>query len=297
MAEIQGIAPPDTSPDKAIPLPLPSMPSPPPAPTLSTLRAWIPVYLKRTDVTVEHLGRILSTPGGTDTFLLTICYTSLLSSKLLASVSLHQLHKRIKYLTSAVSSLPADTTLVIETPAVRLLRLSQSLKALSSLISDYRIFVRLWGLLGIYRWAKGLVAEPPADAVQRRIAWAQVAVNVAFQYLENAAYLASKGVLGWDERRQTRAWLWSSRFWAAHVALDLYRLAYELRTAKQTGGDKVQEEPVKAKWTRQLATNLAWAPLTLHWSRETGLLGDLGVGLLGTAAGLVDFRERWKDTA
>lgn len=48
-----------------------------------------------------------------------------------------------------------------------------------------------------------------------------------FQALENGAYLAQRGVLGWDNKATARAWAWSSRAWMAHVALELARLGYE----------------------------------------------------------------------
>lgn len=126
--------------------------------------------------------------------------------------------------------------------------------------------------------------------------WAQILANVAFQYIENGAYLASKGVLGWDQKKQNKAWAWSSRFWAAHVGLEFWRLAYELRNAKQEGSEGEQRE-VKAAWKRSLISNIAWAPLTLHWSVETGLISDLSVGLFGSLAGMVAFKQVWKSTA
>jgi hypothetical protein len=48
---------------------------------------------------------------------------------------------------------------------------------------------------------------------------------------------------------------------------------------------------------KDLVSNMAYAPLTLHWSKETGLIGDFWVGMLGTAAGAVGFSELWKNTA
>jgi hypothetical protein len=307
MSEIQGLAPPDTSPDKAIPLPsAPSLPSPPhpKLPSSQTLKQWLPLYLKRTDALIGHLNRILSTPSGTDTLLMALCYSTLTTSSLLSTISLHRLHNRATAIIEQLTSLPANTTILItadsKIQAPRLLRLSQSLKALSTLISDFRIFVRLWGLLGIWKWGKSLLEHPPKDLVQKRIAWAQVVVNVAFQVLENGAYLSSKGVLGWDAKKQNKAWAWSSRFWAAHVALDVGRLAYEkmvsLGKGKGKEGELVTTNEAK-RWRRQLVSNMAYAPLTVHWSLEQGIVGELWVGVLGTVAGAGSLRELWKQTA
>jgi hypothetical protein len=174
---------------------------------------------------------------------------------------------------------------------------SRSLKALSDIISDFRIFVRLWGLLSIWEWGKGLLQQPPKDVLLRRIAWMQVTVNIAYQVLENGAYLASKGVLGWDEKKQNKAWLWSSRFWATHVLLEFWRLGYEWRKSKEGEKGKEVERQSVVKWKRDLVTNLAYAPLTIHWSLESGIVNDFWVGVLGTTAGMVGFLELWKNTA
>lgn len=274
---------------------------------MKNLRSWLPLYLKHTDTSISHLNRILSTPSATDSLLCTIQYSTLASSTLLSTLSLRRLHSQVLSLLSLARALPADTTILIAPSAIQapaLLRLSQALKALSALISDFRIFVRLWGLLGIYGWAKGLAASPPGDRVLEGVAWAQVLVNVAYQALENAAYLASKGVLpGWDARRQASAWMWSSRFWAAHVGLEFTRLAYlwsERRRAGQKGKEKDAlggEEEADGAWRRDLVSNAAYAPLTVHWSLEEGMVGDFWVGVLGTVAGGVGFAQVWKNTA
>jgi len=296
---------------KSTPPPVPSQPSSRVA-SLDTLQSWLPLYLKKSDRAVSHLSRILSTPSGTDTFLMTICYSSLAASRLLSSISLHRLHAAARKLMSAASDLPANTTIIIETGSLRtplLIRLSNSLKALSDLIGDFRIFVRLWGLLGIWKWGKSLLDDPPADLVLKRIAWAQVLVNVLYQFLENGAYLASKGVLEWSADKQTKAWIWSSRFWAAHVALDFWRLAHErdirraklIKAMREGNASKVAKERGRLQeekaWRKDMVVNLAYAPLTVHWSLEKGIVGDVWVGLLGAVAGVAGLRELWKETS
>jgi len=152
--------------------------------------------------------------------------------------------------------------------------------------------------------------DPPEDIIIRRISYTQVLVNIFYQYLENGAYLSSKGVLGWSTQKQNKAWVWSSRFWMAHVGLDFVRLYHEYAVRKRHGvgteeerrtdggkGDVVTdrgEREWSAKWRREMVVNLAYAPLTVHWSLEKGLVGDFWVGLLGSVAGVAGFRELWK---
>jgi hypothetical protein len=305
MSEIQGIVPPDTAPENAATLPTPP---PPDVPSIKTLKSWLPLYLQKADRTVEHLSRVLSTPGGTDSVLMTICYTSLLSSTVLSSISLHQIHKAARQIIEKAISLPPNTTVLIDTsviPSSRLLISAKRLKTLSALISDFRVFTRLWGLIGIWKWGKRVLETPPADALLRRISYAQVMVNLAFQCIENVTYLSSKGVLGWSAERQSKAWRWSARFWMSHVVMDFVRLyrEYNVRKAasKSAGIEKGEfmdqsENEWRAKWRKELVVDLAYAPLTLHWSLENGVVGEFWVGLLGSIAGSTGLRMLWRNT-
>merc|ERR1711977_765913 len=48
------------------------------------------------------------------------------------------------------------------------------------------------------------------------------------------------------------------------------------------------------RWRRQLLINAAYAPLTIHWSLEKGLVGEFWVGLFGSVAGLAKLKEAWR---
>ena len=127
------------------------------------------------------------------------------------------------------------------------------------------------------------------DSVIKNITSIQVACNVAFQTLENGAYLSSKGVFGWSEQAQNRAWLWSCRFWMAHVVLDFGRLwrEREIQKAKAKGvAEKESGNEWEKAWWRQVVVNGSWFPLTLHWGLEKGLLSDFGVGMFGSVCGV-----------
>ncbi|KAI9759487.1 MAG: hypothetical protein M4579_002327 [Chaenotheca gracillima] len=263
------------------------------------LKAWLPLYLKKTDATISHINRLLSTPSGTDTVLCSLNYTLL---ALLQTVeSLPHLLQRLPTI-----SLSTKTKHISSGAA-------PSLRALASLISDIRIFLRLWGLLSIYAWGRSVfITDPPRDKVLRYIANAQVAVNTGFQVLENTAYLAQHGVWrGWSERAQGKMWVWSCRFWAMHTALDLLKLwrvremGLELERKgkgreKKGEGEMIvatEDEKEKAAWWTSVVVNLAYAPMTVHYSLENGYLGESWVSALGSVAGIVGLRQAWKDTA
>lgn len=176
--------------------------------------------------------RLMSTPSGIDKVLMTVSYM-------------------LQVLTP---NLPRGSLLI------------SSFRSLTSLISDIRIFHRLWGLLGIYSWGHSLLQHPPRDLTIRRIVAAQVLANACFQVFENVAYLASHQVVRLGKKGQGRLWVWSSRFWMAHVGLEFWRLqrVRELRMQKVSRGllgrgDEEEEE----RWKREVISNCAYAPLTV----------------------------------
>ena len=266
------------------------------------------LLLFRCDRVLNRLTAVLSTPAGTDTLLATTCYTlQLLHANLNALLATQLQRLASKVLRSSRDALQPGETLIASLPAPRaaafLARLSAGSKALSDVVADYRIFTRLWGLLAIYQWGKAAVFDPPADGVLVRIGLAQVAVNVAFQGLENLAYLGQHGVLQREPRLVLRDWVWSSRFWAAHVLLEFARLARVrvLWDRETLDGDdkeaKVKRKEAVEAWWRELLINVFYAPMTMHWSVENGLFSDGWIGFFGAMAGAVALRDLWKKTA
>jgi len=91
----------------------------------------------------------------------------------------------------------------------------------------------------------------------------------------------------------------------AHVALDFVRLYREYAQRKSRAAGEVKDDAVteqgeaewKARWRKEMVVNMAYAPLTLHWSLEKGLVGDFWVGLLGSIVGITGSRVLWKNTS
>lgn len=148
-----------------------------------------------------------------------------------------------------------------------------------------------------------------------------------FQILENAAVLAEKGVLrkGWDGAagrvRKKRLWLWSSRAWMLHVGLEIGRLMRVWGMSEGKGGRgregegdgmgvvvkneagnevvieaKKEDGMGEEKWWRDVLVNAAYAPMTMHWSVEDGILAEPWLGAFGLIAAGVGFRQAWRDT-
>lgn len=171
------------------------------------------------------------------------------------------------------------------------------------MIADYRFFVRLWGMLGIYQWGKSIVFDPPEDKVLLRISLAQVGANVFYQLLENLAYLGQHGIIKRTETQQVRDWVWSNRFWGVHVGLEFVRLArlrilWDRESLKEDDKEaKVRRKEEVDTWWRELLVNICYAPLAVHWSVESGTMSDGWVGFFGALAGATAVRDMWVKTS
>ena len=280
-----------------------SSPSKPPKLPLSLILALHPAKI---DAFLSHLHRCLQTPAGVDTVLLFICYTSRLASSLLTSASAARLQASARALLSNLVVAGAASE-KLRGVAVDRVQAARSLRALSDLLSEFRMFTRLWSLLGLYQGIKGLAARELSGqaaalgAFDRAMPWLQLGSCVALQVLENGAFLAMKGVL--PLKRETIGWsmTWSSRFFAAYVGLELGKLLVE-KIRKERGEGAQSEKDVelaawRENWNRSFVKSLAWMPLTIHWSLEKGLVPDMAVGALATVPGVIQMSKLWRDTA
>jgi hypothetical protein len=303
--------------------------------TLQKLRFLLFRYLtttaRSTDRNLLRLSKLLSTPSGVDVLLCTTSYTLTLIRAVLSRI----LERKLANIATDIATkadgilLPGETliaTLPAPTSTKVIAQVVSSSKALADIIADYRIFVRLWGCVGLYTWARSTYLEPlpenatSKDKTLRKLTWAAIASCVGFQVLENGAYLSSKGVLttaAWTgdagKARENTWWLWSSRFWAVYVGVELARLGIKKMGRDSSLGrtisdgekeDKIiNEEKAKEEkleewlWWKDLASNLAYAPMTVHWSLEQGLLSDWGVGACGIVAGGALLADAWRRTA
>jgi hypothetical protein len=310
--------------------PIPS--STPPARTpkrrplpLGALLAALPSNI---DAFLTRLDKCLSTPSGIDTVMLFLCYTSKLGASVLSSLSQSALRRSAREWITLVASLPRGTTVVFSSPAAAAaagatgasktalpatatlaLLLSKRLSALSSLLSEARMILRLWALLGMYFWARGLVRrtflssssstekekEPSSSSSKAATAleYLRLILCVTFQALENGAYLSSRGVMSWTPAEQGRAFKWSARLWGAYVGIELGKLAAE----RLGGGFGAKSKAERSEWTKKTARQLAWAPLTLHWGSEKGLVSEMTVGAVASIPGIIQLRDLWASTA
>lgn len=300
-----------------------------PKPQTLPLRALLLATPSNLDAFLARLNKCLSTPAGIDTVLLLVCYTSKLGAHVLGHLSRSLLQRSAREWLAVLASLSARTNSTViataEIPstaktaaATAALDLAKRLNALSTLTSEARTISRLWALLGMYFMGRGLVAKilaasrrrkqqqqspssektseeteaPVVSKTELAISATQLSLCIALQALENGAFLSSKGVMSWSPATQGWAYKWSVRFWAMYIGVELGKLAAEkLGAGTVTLKTKVEQDA----WRDKFARNLAWAPLTVHWSLDGGVKGfnEGVVGLLGSIPGLIQMRELW----
>ncbi|KAK3712009.1 hypothetical protein LTR37_009321 [Vermiconidia calcicola] len=270
----------------------------------------------RTNATLLHTSRLLSTSTGIDNTLSTLMFISTLLHSQLTRLLSARYEKLALALASQASKsmLPGETVIAsIEPPVSKLSKTCAGLKALAETSAEVWMFMRLFALLHIYKRAHEIYSTPPRDPAIKILLWAQVGAGATFQVIENIAYLASKGIL--QGRRCEENWpRWmalSNRFWMAQVLLEGLRLLRvrqlnwneELGAQSEDGDEKavkVQSEALKKRWKSDFYANAAWLPLTLHWSFEDesrSPVTETWQGVCGLFASVLSLKDAWRESA
>ncbi|KAL6850865.1 hypothetical protein ACO1O0_007991 [Amphichorda felina] len=300
--------------------------SPPkkPAATKGSIASLVAATPSAVDTFLTRLHRIASTRSGADTVLFFLTYSARLSSNLLETASRAALRNSANKLVALALQLPPSSAVSfasssahpVASPVIgRALNLAARLTAACTTLSDVRTFGRLWGLLGLYFAAKKLVLsrlaaakksgadKPDAAAAESRfdtlVAAAQILALISYQTAENVAYLSSRKVLGFSPAAQSRLAVWSVRSWALYVGMELGRLAVERqrRLAAAGGALTAKDAEWSAAWSKDFFRNLAWAPITVHWSVANGPLSELAISLLAFYPAVAQMRDVWRANA
>jgi len=210
------------------------------------------------------------------------------------------------------------------------------LAKLASIIGDARTLWGIWGMLPTIQWLISLERASPPTRRLRTIERTQGWLLLAFYHLQHLFYLSkheliplsssipsflslpssSSSVFSEARGRSGAAVtingsalsVWSSRFWAAYVVLQLAHLREDRalivkrqRTINRLSPKEKERVEFKRRWDEwynELAVNLSYLPMTIHWSLEKGLFkNDTWISLFGLAAAIVSFRSGWNATA
>ena len=259
------------------------------------------IFKSPLDDRIAHINRVLSTASGIDS---TLCFLGY--GLVFVSGSLESLRNASAF-RSLLSKLSHRDINKTEGLAAKLGDAAASARALGGVCSDFRMAMRLWGMLKLWAGAKATFFSPPKDGVLKVIAFLQLEIMAAYLVLENHYYLWSKGVIkGMKPEamvKRLRAAIW---VFLAYLVLDFIRLGRvaQLRAAEQNEkGVDADDKDAKARlmeqdraWYGSLQVDLGYFPLCFGWGGAISL-PEWAYGLGGALAGLAKFREALRVTA
>jgi len=256
--------------------------------------------------TLNHLIRFLSTWNGSDKLFMLIQY----GAKVL--IPILQARARVQH-RAGLRNEPTSS-------------ITPKLVKLASIIGDARTLWGIWGMLPIIQWLISLEHAPPPTrrllTIERTQGWSML----AFYPLQHFSYFRKHDIIpttlplpavlssqSSGKPRQVTINVatvsqWSSRLWATYVVLQLAHLREDRtllikkqRALGQLSSVEKERAELSRRWDRwynELAVNLSFLPMTIHWSLEKGLFkNDAWISLFGLAAAIASFRNGWKATA
>ncbi|KPM46419.1 hypothetical protein AK830_g129 [Neonectria ditissima] len=180
-------------------------------------------------------------------------------------------------------------------------RTSSRLHTLVDILDEWQIMTRMWGLFDMLVSVKGLFHTTWGKAdgecknmLDSAVIALQTISMTSFHICEAAACLSQARVLVLSPKLQERFMSWAARSWAAFIFIELGRLLLEW--SRKPRGAEVDGEWLD-EWKKEVYRNLAWAPVTLHWSFPDGLLSDMFVALFALYPSFSLMKDFWKETA
>ncbi|EDK39081.2 hypothetical protein PGUG_03179 [Meyerozyma guilliermondii ATCC 6260] len=167
--------------------------------------------------------------------------------------------------------------------------LAVHLKAISSYLSDIRIFNRLTDSIKYMPWIIDEFAAmvKPGDSVPRshRVVNFVQSINcLVLELFENAGWLTDHNWVGTGDNDYwcMETYIWCSRVWGLYLVLEVVELFRRVPISKWD-----------ANWRLSLFKQVVQLPLVVHWSLREGCLSPFWVGLFGSGASWWGFRDLW----
>ncbi|KAF5020457.1 hypothetical protein F66182_7536 [Fusarium sp. NRRL 66182] len=177
-------------------------------------------------------------------------------------------------------------------------------RALTDMLEEWQIMNRLWGVLDMWtagtdlleRVSRGELGKKSGKGTFAAIEGLQTLFLTSFHICEAASFLSSKKVVNLSPKTQERLTFVAIRFWAAFTMTEIGRLLLDWSRNTQQGSSDVSEEWKKG-WKKELLQNMAWAPVTLHWSLRQGLIPEALVSPLAVFATWSLVKDVWQSSA
>lgn len=284
------------------------MSKPIPLPSILRLNSLLKKSVFSRNFYQEINDKVLSQSATVDRNLYFICYFTLLLSSILnnkpkiRAFVLSQRNNLIKLLwgsTPAQSEVKKTATGDVAGPNEEVVtstatsedksNLAVHLKAISSYLSDVRIFNRLTDSIKYMPWIidEYRALKDPAHAApkfDRLINLVQALNCLVLELLENAGWLTDHNWVGTNNNEYwcIETYIWCSRVWGAYLVIEIIELFRRVPVSKW---DKL--------WKISVFKQLVQVPLVVHWSLYDGCLLPFWVGVCGSCASWWDFKDLW----
>ncbi|CAH0043946.1 unnamed protein product [Clonostachys solani] len=247
-----------------------------------------------------HLQQAVQSRQGQDAFLLFMGETSRLLAVLL------------ELLKESLSKIPQISRLSSQSAWIKAIcptmaKAAGRFQTLTGFLDEWQMINRMFGLLDVLvgtgqflrevrRRRKENLAVDRKDIVLEGL---QHVSMISFHLCEGAACLASKKILTLPSKARNQLSFAAVRAWAVFTFLDLARGVIEYKRMTKRGDTTSPKEQKEGgqdmqQWRSQFLINLAWAPVTVHWGVDGGLLPDSLASLLAVYATSGIFKDVWK---
>jgi hypothetical protein len=153
-----------------------------------------------------------------------------------------------------------------------IIALISSLKIANAKFGEFRVLLRLFGLLPIIQWYDDLSkVDRPASWYCHTLEKLQAISLLCYYPLEHASYFGSRGIItSLKPSTIARMSKVSCQFWAAYTVFKLAQIFEELRMISvqksRAAGVASSELRIKERTAKEaLIVNGAYFPMTLHW--------------------------------
>lgn len=264
----------------------------------------------------EVTDKVLSLPATIDANLYFICYSTLLASTVLnnkpkiraflrqqrykLSLVIDSVFKRAmgtslaesdnKWISRAFAEPRPESDDQSKDKQEPVSRLAVHLKAVSSYLSDVRIFNRLFDSIKYIPWVIDeylALVNPasPTPIVDRIVNLSQALNCLVLELLENVGWLTDHNWIGTADNTYWcyLTYVWCSRIWGLYILLEIAELVRKVPFSKWD-----------RNWKISMFKQLTLLPLAVHWSLYEGCLSPFWVGLLGSGTSWFNFINVWK---
>ncbi|KAH7463996.1 hypothetical protein FOMA001_g17915 [Fusarium oxysporum f. sp. matthiolae] len=263
---------------------------------------------------ILHLHRCTRTRGGTDTVLLFTTYSARLIGAILNVLGRTSLrHSAREMMEQAFHLLPSTTVVVSAASAPPLaafaLSIAKRIRACTDMLGEWRLMNRLWGIISTYVAARDFVLRlrcqkqdknrekvPFPDRFNTLVETLQFLLLFGYHISEASYWFSTKCIITLSPETTSKVSLYGARLWSTWVFLELGRLLVE-RSRRTPTGDVAAEEEWSANWMNSFIGILPWAPLSVHWGTQGGLLPEITIAALATWPASNKMRNLWRQTA